>query len=297
MTKRKDSTVDDSHDNGAQPDRREFLGTLGALLASTALPMNSVGSVLSAMKVGPIGLQLYTVRDEMKKDVAGTLARVARIGYREVEFAGYFDKSPQSIRAMLKRNGLTAPSAHIGFPVLGASFDKIIADALVVGHQYLICPWIDEKQRTIDGYKAAAELFNKAGERAKQSGLKFGYHNHNFEFPLVDGQRPYDLLITQTDPDKVVMEMDVFWVRKGGADPLEYFKKYPGRFQELHIKDMDATPDQNMTDVGKGIINWKEILSHRAQAGTKHIFVEHDQPKDPYVTIRNSYQYLRTLAV
>lgn len=276
--------------------RREFLGTVGALLASTGLPTTRRSPGLAALtKLGPIGVQLYTVRGELKKDFSGTLAHVAKIGYKEVEFAGYFGHSPGEISSLLKQNGLTAPSAHIGFPVLGAEWDKIIADALVIGHQYLVCPWIDDKYRTVDGYKRVAELFNRAGEQAKQAAIQFAYHNHNFEFPPIDGQIPYDLLIAATAPRFVAMEMDVFWIRSGGKDPLDYFARYPGRFQMLHIKDMDAAG--KMVDVGKGVIDWKTILGRRALAGTKHIFVEHDEPKDPFASIRDSYAYLRALHV
>ena len=122
--------------------RREFVGAVGGLLASSALPASATASV-AAKKLGKIGVQLYTVRDDMKKDFAGTLAKVAQIGYKEVEFAGYFDHSAKSVRDILHRNGLTAPAAHVGFPVLGKEWDKVIDDAHIVGHHYLICPWID----------------------------------------------------------------------------------------------------------------------------------------------------------
>jgi sugar phosphate isomerase/epimerase len=283
-------------DDHPPPNRREFLGTVGALLASTGLPATRRSPGLAALvKLGPIGVQLYTVRGELKKEFGGTLSRVAQVGYKEVEFAGYFGHSPEEISSLLKQNGLTAPSAHIGFPVPGPEWEKTIADAVVIGHRYLICPSIDEKYRTVDGYKQVAELFNRAGERAKNAGIQFGYHNHMYEFIPVGGQIPYDQLIAQTDPGLVVMEMDVFWLRSGGGDPLDYFARFPGRFPMLHIKDMDAA--KKMVDVGKGLIDWKTILGHRALAGTKYIFVEHDEPKDPFASIRDSYEYLRALDV
>jgi sugar phosphate isomerase/epimerase len=269
--------------------RREFVGTLGGFLAASAFPRSPLIAT-ETNKGGPIGVQLYTVRDEMKKDVAATLARVARIGYREVEFAGYFDWKPDAVRNALRQNGLSSPSSHIGFPNLGPEWDKTIEDALKIGQQYLVCPWIDDKYRTLDGYKEVAELFNKAGEQAKKASLQFGYHNHDFEFKPIAGQTPYDLLITQTDPALVAMEMDVFWLWSGGKDPLDYFKRYPGRFPLLHIKDMDTSG--KMADVGKGVIPWRDILAQKALAGTRHIFVEHDEPKDPFASITDSYRYL-----
>lgn len=272
-------------------DRRGFVAVAGALLASIAGGTASAAETVGALyRGGPIGLQLYTVRDEMKKNFEGTLARVARTGYREVEFAGYFDHPAKTVRSVLRQNGLTAPSAHIGFPELGPKWDKIIEDAQVIGHKYLICPWIDDKYRTAAGFHEVAELFNKAGEQTKKAGIQFGYHNHDFEFKPMDGQLPYDFLIQSTDPDKVAMEMDVYWVRSGGGDPLDYFRRFPGRFPLLHIKDMDSS--KKMVDVGKGVIDWKAVLAGRRLAGTKHIFVEHDQPPDAFASIRNSYVYL-----
>ena len=270
-------------------DRREFFGAVGSAAAVIAL------GDLHAKKIGRIGLQLYTVRDQMKSDFFGTLAKVARIGYKEVEFAGYFGNDARAVRAALKQNGLTSPSSHIGFPVLGPAWDKTIEDAQTLGQKYLICPWIDEKLRTLDGYKQTAELFNKAGEQTKKAGIQFGFHNHDYEFTPVDGQVPLDLLITQTDPKLVAFEMDVFWIRHGGQDPIAFFKKYPGRFPLLHIKDMDAS--RNMVDVGKGTIPWKTVIEKGKAQGVKHIFVEHDQPADPLASIRNSYRYLATLNV
>ena len=276
--------------------RREFVAIAGALLASAGIPSTKAAPRLpNVNKLGPIGVQLYTVRDAMKTDFAGTLARVATIGYKEVEFAGYFEHSPQEIRTLLDRSGLTSPSAHIGMPVLGPAWDKTIADALVVGHRYLVCPWIDEKYRTVDGFKQVAELFNRAGERAKSSGIQFGFHNNTYEFTPVSGKIPYDLLLAETDPALVVMEMDVFWLRNGGADPLAYFSRYPGRFPMLHLKDMDAA--KKMVDVGQGVIDWKAILDARKLAGTKHVFVEHDNPPDPFASIRDSLAYLSSLDV
>ena len=275
--------------------RREFVSAVGGLLASSALPTASATKAGAGKKLERIGLELYTVRGEMKKNFGGTLARVARTGYKEVEFAGYFGYSAKTVRASLRQNGLTSPSSHIGFPVLGKDWDKTIEDALVIGQRYLICPWIDDKYRTLDGYKQVAGLFNKAGERAKAAGIQFGYHNHSYEFKPIQGRLPYDLLIEETDPALVVMQMDVFWMRNGGQDPLVYFRRYPGRFPSLHIKDMDAAG--KMVDVGKGVIPWRAIFARRELAGTKHIFVEHDEPKDPFASIRDSYRYLRSLEI
>jgi len=233
--------------------RREFVGAVGGLIASSTLCSEGTAKEGVVKKLDRIGLELYTVRGEMKKNFGGTLARVARIGYKEVEFAGYFGYAAKTVRASLRQNGLTSPSSHIGFPVLGRDWDRTIEDALVIGQRYLICPWIEAKYRTLDGYKQVAGLFNKAGERARAAGIQFGYHNHSYEFEPIQGRLPYDLLIEETDPALVVMQMDVFWLRTGGQDPLAYFRRYPGHFHSLHIKDMDAAG--KMVDVGKGVID------------------------------------------
>jgi len=266
--------------------RREFLSALpaaGAMLAGKSLVRWN----------GPIGVQLYTVRNEMQKDFSATLRRVARIGFREVEFAGYFGHDPKEIRAELQRNGLTAPSAHVPIPVLGKEWDKTIDDALTIGHRYIITSWIDQKDRTIPKYHSFAALFNKVGEACRKRGIQFGFHNHDFVFFPIDGMLPYDLLLRETDPALVTMEMDVYWLKKGGKDPLDYLRRYPGRFSMLHLKDIDAAG--RMVDVGKGVLPWREILRIGQSAGVKHVFVEHDEPPDPFASIRDSYRYLLRL--
>jgi sugar phosphate isomerase/epimerase len=260
-------------------------------------------------KIDKIGLQLYTVRDLMKRDFDGTLAKVAAIGYKEVEFAGYFDHSPKDVRAAVDRRGLTAPSAHIDYKSLGEKFPEVIEAAKVVGHEYLVNPWIEEEiRKQPDGWKHAAETFNRAGEACKKAGIQFAYHNHWFEFLPVNGKLPYDLLLTECDPNLVKMELDLCWITVGGQDPLKYFDRYPGRFPLVHVKDVKRVPPvtaggaqdfgssmKDMTEVGSGIIDWKKIFAQSDKAGIKHYFVEHDNPKKPLESIKKSYDYLASL--
>jgi sugar phosphate isomerase/epimerase len=276
-------------------DRREFVQTLGAAAAAYLLhPRASNPYSRAASRIEHVGLQLYTVRHEMEKDVEGTIARVAASGYKEVEFAGYFKKTPAEIRAMLDRHGLTSPSAHIA---AGADAWREALDAAhVIGHQYLVVPWIPVEQRTgIDGYKKIAADFNQKAEQARGAGLQFAYHNHDFEFAPVDGKLPYDVLLAETDPKLVQMEMDLYWIIKGGQDPLAYFARWPGRFPMVHVKDSMGPPDNKMADVGAGTINWKRIFAQQSQAGIKHFFVEHDQPADAFASIKASCDYLKRL--
>jgi len=286
--------------------RREFVGTSAATLIAAELGF----ALPPEHKLKAVGLQLYTVRSLMKNDFAGTIAKVAQTGYKEVEFAGYDDKSPKEIRELLDQNGLTSPSCHVGYDVVENKWPEQIEMAHTVGHKYIVCPWIDEKQRTADGMKRAADLFQKAGEQSWKAGIQFAYHNHTFEFqktPGLEGKIPYDLLLA-TDPKYLKFEMDLCWISVAGRDPVEYFEKYPGRFPLVHVKDMkqlpkgdeaaSASPERvmaNMTEVGSGEIDFKRIFHHADQAGIKHYFVEHDFPKDPLTSIAKSYDYLHNL--
>ncbi len=288
--------------------RRTFIGSS---IAASLVASRPSWAAEGAHKLDRIGMQLYTVRDTMKTDFEGTLAKVAAIGYNEVEFAGYFDHQPKDIRAMLDRHNLTAPSEHVSYEVVQNKWPETLEAAHVVGHSFIVCPWIEEKQRREpDGYKRAAELFQKAGEASAKAGIQFAYHNHTFEFQpseALGGKLPYDLLLS-TDPRFVKMEMDLCWVSVAGKDPVEYFNRYPGRFPLVHVKDMKelpkgaegptANPDKempNMTDVGNGVIDWKRIFSYSGEAGIQHYFVEHDAPAAPLDSLRNSYKYLHDL--
>jgi len=275
--------------------RRSFIQqSLTALVGSSAVLRGS--NCASATPVGKqhlnsIGLQLYTVRSEMQKSVEATLDRVAKIGYNEVEFAGYFGRTPQQIAESLRKSGLKAPAAHID---MRAPWDKTLEDAAVIGHEYLVVPWIDESQRTPDGIKQLAQEFNRRAEAAQKAGMQFAYHNHDFEFkPLGSSGLLYDTLLESTDPKLVQMEMDLFWITKGGQDPIKYWTRYPGRFPLLHIKDMAA--DGSMQDVGNGQIPFAKYFKVRDLGGAKHYFVEHDQPKDPFASVARSYATLKSL--
>ncbi len=221
--------------------RRTFLGGLAA--GAVAAP----AVVRAAMQTGgrrieKIGLQLYTVRDEMQKDFEGTIAKVAAIGYRELEFAGYFNQSPANVRAILDRHGLTSPSTHVDYASLDADkWSAVVEASHTIGHAFIVMPWFDDATRAQpDIWKKAAEKFNRAAAVSKKAGIQFAYHNHNFEFAGVDGKRPYDVLLAECDPSLVKFEMDLCWITAAGQDPLAYFHKYPGRFPMVHAKDSEA---------------------------------------------------------
>ncbi len=291
--------------------RRTFIESSLAAATVASLPFRGLAA---AHQVDPLGVELYTVRDLMKTDVPGTLAKVAAIGYKEVEFAGYFDRSPKDLRAILDKNGLTAPACHVSYAVVQNKWPEAIEAGHILGHKYIICPWIDDSQRqSADGYKRAVELFNKAGEASRKAGIQFGYHNHFWEF-LPDnnlgGKLPYDYMLESIDPANLKMELDLCWITVAGKDPLAYFKQYPGRFALVHVKDLSKIPPLvrgktskemiddvavNFTAIGGGVIDWKKLLPAAQNAGVEHFFVENDEPTDAIANLTDSYAYLSKL--
>ena len=296
--------------------RRTFLETATTVTAATLL--SRLAWAAPEHKAQKIGVQLYTVRDAMAKDFDGSLAKVAAAGYKQVELAGfsfdngevrYFGKTPQELRAALDHHGLVAPSTHVNYKFLAPeTFPKILEASKVLGHQYIVNPWIEEEVRKQpDGWKSVTETFNHVGEECKKAGFQFAYHNHWFEFLPVDGVLPYDLILRQCDPKLVKMELDLCWITAAGADPVKYFNLYPGRFPLVHVKDLKKIPPistggaQNfgdtvdLTEVGSGIIDWKRIFAQSDKAGIKLYIVEHDHPTAPFDSIKTSYEYLSKL--
>jgi sugar phosphate isomerase/epimerase len=261
-------------------------------------------------RIDRIGLGLYTVREEMERDFEATLKEVASIGYKEVEFAGYFEHTPGEIRGTLERYGLTAPSAHIDYQSLGSNWQQVVETAQIIGHKYIVNSMVDMNLLgEPDVWKRAADTFNRAGQVSKKAGIQFAYHNHYWEFLPLDGKTPYDLLLEACDPDLVKMEMDLCWIAAVEHDPLVYFQGYPGRFPLVHVKQLKKlpvrTPDDgpllyertlpDITEVGEGVIDWRRLFSQSTQAGIQHFFVEHDAAASPLASIKTSYDYLDQL--
>jgi sugar phosphate isomerase/epimerase len=215
-----------------------------------------------------VGLQLYTVRTLMAEGVERTLEMVAEVGYREVEFAGYFERTPRE--------------------------EETIETAATLGHRYLVLPSLpSEDHDSLDDYRRIGNEMNRIGEVCRASGLRFAYHNHAFEFQRMDGRIPFDVLLEETDPQLVQIELDLFWIIDGGQDPLAYFEAHPGRFHLCHIKDRLA--DGTMVEVGAGEIDFAAMFAQAENAGLEHYFVEHDQPNDPGASVRESYRHLSRL--
>lgn len=232
----------------------------------------------------------------MAKDFDGTLGRVAKIGYQEVEFAGYFGRTPAQVKESLWQAGLAAPSTHVDYDTVKTNWSGALAVARGAGIRYVVVAWIDEGDRkTIDDWKRVGDRLNSAARSAESEGLRLAYHNHSYEFVPLEGQVPYDVLLASTDPSLVKLEMDLYWITVGGKNPLDYFARWPGRFPLVHLKDSMGPPKNTMANVGAGTIDWKAILAKHKEAGIEHYYVEHDEPTDAFASIAASYEYLRAL--
>lgn len=273
--------------------RRQWMAG-GAALATTlaAGPL-----VAKALKPKPIGIQLYTVRELFQADPAGTLEKVAKIGYREVEFGGGgYDKLDHvTLRKTMDRLGLTSPSLHIGYDALASDFDGSVKMAKTLGADTVVLPWMAENLRNGEGWKTVVGNFNRWAGQLKKSGLDFAYHNHDFEFTTkADGRSLYDMLLADTDPALVKLELDLFWAVAAGEDPKAIIKRNPGRIYAYHVKDRG--PDGKMTSVGKGVIDFADIFTLNSVAGVKHFYVENDQSPAPYLPdIQTSFTALSKL--
>jgi sugar phosphate isomerase/epimerase len=289
--------------------RRSFLQT--ASIFSAGILARPSLNFLPDFRKETIGLQLYTVRDAMKDDPAGTLAKVAQIGYNSVEGATYtgtekfYGMDPKAFSELLKKNGLQMPSSHyrlgedetdgVTKGTILHDWDQAVEDAGALGIKYMVCAWLSPKERLgLDHYKKLAAELNTAAEKCKSNGIQLCYHNHDFEFDQQDGQFPYDILLNNTDKDLVKLEIDMYWVTKAGQNPIALIEKHPGRFPLWHLKDMDKTPEHSFTEVGNGTIDFKNIFTHAKKAGLKYFFVEQDKcPGSPFDSITQSIAYIR----
>ena len=279
----------------------------------------------------PIGLQLYTLGDLMTTDPGGTLKKLAAIGYKELESAAsgkgnYYGFKPKEFASLVKDAGMNWRSAHVpGAPYtaeqimrmaktaadsarmqkiaervknmpkmlnLKENFQQLADDAAQGGISYLVCSSIPVN--TLDEIKTATEVFNKTGEACKKNGVQFAYHNHTTEFDQVEGHRPFDYILSNTDKNLVKMELDLAWATKAKQDPVALFKLHPGRFPLWHVKDLDKNT-QMPTEVGSGIVDFKRAFDNAAESGMKHFFVEQDQAPHPLQNVTNSYNYLKKM--
>ncbi len=274
--------------------RRNFLKNSGTIAAGTMLfPSFNI----PFKKVENVGIQLYTFRKEMLADATGTLKLLATLGIKQIESAGsvkgnYYGLKPREMKKICTDLGMKLSSGHIH---LDDKWKQTMEDAVASGQEYLICSSMPSSGQTVDNYKKTAAAFNKAGEDCKKINIKFGYHNHDFEFDKVDGQILYDVLLNNTDASLVNMELDLGWVIATGNDPINYFKNYPGRFPLWHLKDMDLAK-KHSTEFGKGSLNIKQILANSKLSGMKYFYVEQEEyTQSPIESMKENMAYLKKL--
>ena len=297
--------------------RRAFIRSTSAATVGAALAWGTPRA--HALPLGlPLGLQLYSVREQLAKDYEGTLKQLSSIGYTEVEAAGFYGRSPAQVKAALAAAGLRMPSSHYSANDLRKSLDETIAFGQALGLRYIICsfPAIKDPSRlkdpsfhgmvesfTLDDFRWNAEQFNTWGRKVKDAGMQFGYHNHTMEFRPIDGVVPFDEMMRLTDPALVTFEMDCGWVTVGGGDPVTLLHKYPSRISMLHIKDFKATAQPATVlnpppaaELGQGTVKFRPIFEAAKVGSIKHMFVEQeafDMP--PYEALRLDAQYMQAV--
>jgi sugar phosphate isomerase/epimerase len=288
-------------------DRREFLRVSGAAGLATMWGTSLACAGSSAATTGAprpagtfsisnVGLQLYTVRDAMAKDVDGTLAAIAAAGYHLVETAGLYGRSAADLRALFDKHGIRTVAGHYPLAELESSPETAFATAKTLGQEYVVVPWLDPSQRTAETFGSLPARLNKLGEQARSAGLKIAYHNHDFEFENFGGTTTVmERLLANTDPALVSFELDGYWAFKAGRAPAELVARYPGRFVMLHLKDSTAAPEKAFADVGKGVIDFPRFIAAAQRNGLRYAFVERDVSPDPLASIKASHSYLATI--
>jgi len=276
--------------------RRDFLKTSGLL--TTALSIGIFPKCTSKNIKEP-GLILGTVKDQLKKDYKGTLKIIADTGYKYIEGIAA-DIPLEQFGKDLYALGLIPVASGSSIYQLQTSLDSYISDAKKLNQEYLVCywPWLDGADNlTLDEFKACAKRLNDVGEKCADAGLKFAFHNHDKEFKNFDGTIGMDVILENTKPEWVTVELDLYWIIKAGYKPTKYFEKYPGRYELFHVKDMDHTQERERTCVGDGIIDFVEIFQKADQAGVKYYIVEQEaaKPETQIECIKTSYQHLTNL--
>ncbi|MCC9165512.1 sugar phosphate isomerase/epimerase family protein [Pontibacter harenae] len=286
--------------------RRSFIQQAGLVSAGLFLAPSLIGCSESAGSTGEIGLQLYTLREYIGKDVKGVLAKVSEAGYKDVETYGYspeshfFGVAPKDFKQILDDNGLKSSSGHYDFNEFIRSGNEDIIKAYIdggsaIGQEYIVAPYIIEPLRqSADDYRKVAERLNRAAQMCQEGNMKLAYHNHDFEFQNHNGTTGYDILLSETDPELVKFELDLYWVVRAGKDPIAMFKQNVGRYVMWHVKDMDKAARTLNTEVGSGTIDYKPIFEQADVSGVKRIFVEQENfAMDPYESISQSSSYVK----
>ncbi len=247
--------------------------------------------------MGKIGLQLWSVKGLCAEDFADALKKVSDIGYDGVEFAGFYDMPSEDLKKILDDLGLDACSSHTRINLLKDSFDEVIEYNRVIGNEYIICPYLpDDMRGSADEWKRTAELFNEWGRKCRDNGMKFGYHNHAFEFEKVDGKYGYDILGENTDPGLVLFEIDTYWVEYAGLKSIDFMKKYNDRLDLLHIRELKSFEEKKSTEIGNGVMDFKSITRMAKVFGTEWFIIEQGDFEKPHLqSVTEGYEYLRSI--
>ncbi len=272
--------------------RRNFITGLAATTVATRFASETKAALADSR---PLGIQLYTLRNEMQEDFEGTLARVAELGFKEVEVFNLYGRTAKQVRAIHDRHGLVAPSTHTLIKPLKENLPALLDDCQTLGHRYLTVAFLMPNERkTLDDYRGHIETLQRASEECHKAGVQLAYHNHDFEFVPIDGQVPYDMLIANTTAEQLVLELDLYWISKAGHEPLAYLAKDPSRYPLVHVKDMAKSEAQEDTEVGSGVIDFKSIFASDAASGIQHLLVEQDTIKgDRWKSVETSLRGLR----
>jgi sugar phosphate isomerase/epimerase len=314
--------------------RRNFIQASAALTTIGLLESNSV--LANPAMLNKIGIQLFSLPKTMEKDFRGGINMLSKMGYREIEMygpfpfsaqnamdswaaitpslgfsgSGYFGLSAAEVKKIMDENKMRVPAVHTDFETLRTRMSQLAEAAHTIGFNYVVLPSLPaENRKTLDDYKKTIDIFNKIGEEAVKSDLRFGYHNHGYGLQELDGKIPVQMIIENTDPKYVFLEMDLFWTVAGGVDPIAWLQKYPGRYKMMHVKNMKqkvkfsgdgGDPQQwielfpQMSTADAGALDLKSILGAAKKSGVEHFFVEQDMVQQPEVALKKSFDYLKT---
>jgi sugar phosphate isomerase/epimerase len=315
--------------------RRKFLHYSAGLTALSVLPTNLLFA--NANLLNKIGIQLFSLPKLLEKDFSDGIRMLAQMGYSEIEMYGPFPFSTQSaidrwatitpslgfsgsgffghtaaeVKRVLNENKITVPSIHTDLETLSTKMNQLGDAAQTIGYKYVVLPGLPpENRKTLDDYKRTIDLFNRIGEQATKAGLRFAYHNHGYGLHLLEGKIPVQMIIENTDPKHVYLEMDLFWTVAGGVDPIAFLEKYPGRYKMMHVKNMKQKVTfsgdggdakqwielfPQMSTAGEGALDLKAILTAAKKSGVEHFFVEQDMVQAPEVALKKSIDYLKGL--
>jgi sugar phosphate isomerase/epimerase len=280
-------------------DRRDFVTTLGSAVALSQLGCanHAATNATGTRQLRRVGIQLYTLRDDARRDLEGTLANIAQTGYKDVELLSSmnnFNMPPATLRKVLDRNGLRAPSTHIGVENLD-HLPQQLDDAETLGHQYIILASLPGKS-TVDDYRRWADRLNEAGRVTRERKIWIGFHDEAQDFVAQNGTVPYEVLVERTDPSVVRLQLDTGNLAIGGRDPMEYMKRYGDRYWLFHIKDAPQIGAKTDTELGKGVIDFRRLLASIDHIDDKFLYVEQETyPGAPLDSARRDFAYLSQL--